>query len=876
MRHILFKEADEYPIAILVKESALQKDKLVQHYVTPLVARGVNLDEMIGFSLDYAGKKKPTVTICKKYLLTLLPALESLNTKLLYVADSTYFKVLTGLKKADAYYGYKRPCVIEGYEHMDVVLGTNFGMLFFKPEMQQMLDMSLDTVWGVRDGTYRDLGLDIIKSEAYPETFQEIKDTLASLHQYPELTVDIEAFSLQFWKAGIGTISFAWDEGNGVAFSCDYKGEGYDPQGEPYVLSDGTYGKQVDNTRVKEYIREFFETYQGKLTYQNANYDCKVLIYELFMDDLLDQKGLLEGLEVMTRDIDDTKLITYLATNSTSGNSLGLKGNAHEFAGNYAETEIKDIRKIPEKKLLKYNLVDCLATWFVKKKNWPIMIADDQLEIYQTIKLPSVKVILQVELTGMCLDMKKVNYAKKELTKIQVKWLDVIDQSPVAQKFVKLIRYEEFIRQNLLWKKKTAPLEYFDYVEFNPGSDKQLQHLLFDWLKYEPIDFTKGKQPATGAKTLEKLIHVAKCPEDKALIEAFIGLSKVTKILTTFIVAFEENSVLKSDGFFYLHGSFNIGGTVSGRLSSSAPNLQTIPSGSTYAKLIKDCFVAPPGWLFVGADFDSLEDRISALTTKDPNKIKVYTDGYDGHAYRAFNYWPEKMPDIVNTIKSINTIKKLYKAIREASKPITFMLTYGGTHHGLIQNLGFTKEYAIAVEDAYHALYVVSDEWVAERLVQATKDGYVTAAFGLRVRTPILAQTILGNKNTPYEASAEGRTAGNALGQSYCMLNNRAGIEFQQLTLASDYAMDVRPSAHIHDAQYFLIRDNLGCVKWVNDNLVACMKWQELPELKHDIVKLGGELDVFYPSWRYGITLPNNQTIDQIKSVCDKEMKSRE
>lgn len=77
-------------------------------------------------------------------------------------------------------------------------------------------------------------------------------------------------------------------------------------------------------------------------------------------------------------------------------------------------------------------------------------------------------------------------------------------------------------------------------------------------------------------------------------------------------------------------------------------NLQNIPStGSIYAKLIKSCFKAPKGWIFSGADFASLEDRISALTTKDPNKLKVYTDGYCGHCLRAYAYFSEQMPDIV-------------------------------------------------------------------------------------------------------------------------------------------------------------------------------------------------------------------------------------
>jgi hypothetical protein len=67
-----------------------------------------------------------------------------------------------------------------------------------------------------------------------------------------------------------------------------------------------------------------------------------------------------------------------------------------------------------------------------------------------------------------------------------------------------------------------------------------------------------------------------------------------------------------------------VGNGIVNHNSSSDPNLQTIPANSKYAKLIKSCFVAPKGWLFCGLDFNSLEDMISALTTKDPNKLLVY------------------------------------------------------------------------------------------------------------------------------------------------------------------------------------------------------------------------------------------------------------
>lgn len=108
------------------------------------------------------------------------------------------------------------------------------------------------------------------------------------------------------------------------------------------------------------------------------------------------------------------------------------------------------------------------------------------------------------------------------------------------------------------------------------------------------------------------------------VLKAIINFSDVSKMLSTFISAFEENSVKNPDGHYYLYGNFNLGGTVSGRLSSSDPNLQNIPANSIYSKHIKKCFTAAPNRIMAGADFLSLEDRISALLTKDTNKLKVY------------------------------------------------------------------------------------------------------------------------------------------------------------------------------------------------------------------------------------------------------------
>lgn len=312
------------------------------------------------------------------------------------------------------------------------------------------------------------------------------------------------------------------------------------------------------------------------------------------------------------------------------------------------------------------------------------------------------------------------------------------------------------------------------------------------------------------------------------------------------------------DGWHYLFGFFNLGGTVSGRLSSSNPNLQNLPAKGKLAKLIKRCFKAPPGYLFVGLDFSSLEDRISALTTKDPNKLKVYTDGYDGHCLRAFSYFGENMPDIdQDSVSSINSIAKNYPDERQESKTPTFLLTYGGTFRGMMGQLGWSQDKAQTIETRYHELYQVSDKWIAARIQEAGQQGYVEVAFGLRLRTPLLRQVILGTSRTPYEAEAEGRTAGNALGQSWCLLNSRSGVEFMGKVRSGEYSLDIRPCAHIHDAQYFLIPDDMAVLRYVNEHLVQAVEWQDHPDIWHDEVKLGGELSIFFPDWSTECVIPN-------------------
>lgn len=847
MRHLTFGGQDKFKFCFLVP--VLNHDSIVKEYITPF---GLDPSQVVAFDLELTGKKTP-VTIMKAYLEELAPILKDLGCEYVMIADSGYFKVMAKASTAEARLGYVDKGV---YEDLLVTYIPNFKQVFYDPpKVRAKISQGILAVKDHASNCYKEPGHGIIKTAHYPRSYVEIKAALQMLYDMNvPLTCDIEAFSLKHYDAGIGTIAFAWNQNEGVAFPVDL----------------GLEGKAV-----RELLKAFFKENQNRLIWHNISYDVYVLIYQLFMEHLEDTEGLLQGQDIMLKNWDDTKLITYLATNSCAGNKLSLKDIAQEFAGNYAQDDIKDITKIPLDELLEYNLVDCLSTWYAHNKHYQTMVDDNQLQIYEEIFKPAIWDIIQMQLTGMPVDPVKVEEAATILEAYRDDAIKKLWTSHYMEDYEHIRKEKWVCKRNAELKKKRVGIEDFpDKERFNINSGDQLQGLLYQFLELPVLDLTDSKQPSTQKETLEKLKNHTKDPAVLTILEAAIAFSEVNILITTFIKALRTAKQGPS-GQYYLFGNFNLGGTVSGRLSSSKPNLQNIPAQGDFAKIIKECFCTLDGWLFSGLDFASLEDRISALTTKDPNKLKVYTDGYDGHCLRAYAYFGEHMPDIdPNDVASINSfgIKKhpnyaKYGHFRQDSKAPTFALTYQGTFITLMNNCGFSEKLAKHIEKMYHELYVVSDQWVAAKLDEASKVGYVTVAFGLRVRTPLLKQVIRGTRATPFEAEAEGRTAGNALGQSWGLLNTRAASAFMKKVRASKYRLNIRPCAHIHDAQYYIIKDDLETILWVNKHLVEEVFWQDHPDIYHPQVKLGGEFSIFYPSWVHEMVVPNGCTEEQFFSV---------
>jgi DNA polymerase-1 len=742
----------------------------------------------------------------------------------LAIQDAPLFKRMSGRTKVVNTAGYVFPSKFGNYY---ICYVPPFRAMTLDERVKVEAQASLDALQAHMEGRYVEPGstTEVVVHKA--KILSMWADRLSAL---PVLVVDVETTGLKHYESEIRTIGFALNKLEAVVFEFN---------------------------DVKAQLAEFFEAYQGIIVMHRGAFDLTQLIHKLFMRRLDDQAGILRGLRALQSKTQCSLILSYVVTNTCAGNELGLKPQTQAVYGDYG---IEETWNAPLEEIIPYNGKDCAATLWLYEKHMAEL--GDLAHVYYRLN-SYLREIVWMQLVGLPINQEVANKNAAILTDRRKELHEQVAAHPIVHQYMVLHREAWAARKNAKYKKKRVAPDECD-EDFNPNSHLQMQRLLYEVMGLPVISYTDTKQPSTDGDTLKALVNHT---EEKDLLKAFVELSQVEKLISSFVPHFVNAPAVA--GHHCLYGFYNIGGTQSGRLSSDSPNQQNLPSsGNNFAKYIKEMVSAPDGWLFVGADFTSLEDKIITLLTRDPNRMKVYTDGYDGHSLRAFSYFRDQMPDIEDNLEGINSIGKKYKKQRQDSKAPTFALTYAGTWVTLVKNCGFTEEQAKSIEARFHELYSVSDEWTAAKLALAKDCGWTTLAFGLRLKTPVLKASVSG-KARPSEAAAEERSAGNAFGQSYGLLNSRAAHAFMDRVIAAELWNDIRPAAQIHDAQYYWVRKSVKLLKWVNDNLIPEMEWDELPELKHDQIKLGGNLIVYSPNWATELAIRNGASYGEIGDLLN-------
>ncbi|MCD6135986.1 DNA polymerase I, partial [Candidatus Bipolaricaulota bacterium] len=274
---------------------------------------------------------------------------------------------------------------------------------------------------------------------------------------------------------------------------------------------------------------------------------------------------------------------------------------------------------------------------------------------------------------------------------------------------------------------------------FNPNSPKQVANILFDHLGLPVIE--KGKSgPSTSARVLSEL--AVQHPLPGKLIE----YRELQKLLTTYIERLPE-AINPDTG--RIHTSFHQTSTATGRLSSSDPNLQNIPTRTEVGDRIRRAFIAPDGSVLIGADYSQIEIRLLAHLSGDEHLISAFVEGKDLHrmtASRIFAVPEDKVTD----------------RLRNAAKRINFGIIYGISPFGLARELGISREEARAYIDRFFAAYPQAKAYMERMVEEATKKGYAETILGRRRMLPQLSEKNVTARNfakrnavnTPIQGSA--------------------------------------------------------------------------------------------------------------------------
>lgn len=535
-----------------------------------------------------------------------------------------------------------------------------------------------------------------IDTPKIPKDYQYL-DSEQSLDDIETFRKLLVKFSLaQFLVVDIETTSLSPLQGEviGIAFSTQPH-EGY------FVA------KNIINV-FKQEIQDVFN--KVKCVFHNAKFDMRFLHKEFGF---------------VFPDFEDTILLHYTLKEDVG--THGLKDLALKYTdlGPY-EDELNEYKKsyckqhkikleafnygmVPRAILSKYACKDGDATSQLFIKFRPLVAKNEKLEnVYTNILKRATRALIKLEDTGGPISIDVLHKVSSDLKVDIEQAIEEIDSHDAVLEF----------------KRRSG-------VDFNPNSIYHLRAVFYDILGFTPIKMTDTGQYSTDAESLEAIKH--------ELAETILEVRKSNKFLGTYLSNIDDGVDFDSR----LRSSFNITGTVAGRLSSSGViNYQNLPRDD---KSVKKIFKAEDNYSIVQADLGTAEVYVAAVLSGDKFFQKAFIEKLDFHSYVAHGMF--KLPC------DIKDVKKLFPAERQWAKAITFGILYGAGPNKIAETANVTYEEAKDFIAKYFREAPQLKAWIDNNLAFIYANKFTYSLFGRKRRLPEVGST---NKGVASHAARSG------------------------------------------------------------------------------------------------------------------------
>lgn len=410
----------------------------------------------------------------------------------------------------------------------------------------------------------------------------------------------------------------------------------------------------------KDKVKDVLEKFRVRLRYTYSLKKNIVLAHRL-------------GIELNNSDYD--AMILYYLLDNTTKDDLSLKLSDEGISAYYYDDVIKG--KISEDDFKNGIVLKAKFVWDKKDELLYRLEKSGMMDLYSNIEMPLVKVLADMEMTGIRVDREVL----------------INMQGALKDKIVKL--------EN----------DIFDKVgfTFNLSSPKQLGDALFNKLEI-PYPGKKGNSYSTESAILEKLV------DDYPIIKLIIDFRTFSKLYNTYVEPL--SSYIEEDG--KIHTIYKQTLTRTGRLSSVEPNLQNIPTHEEEGKLIRKAFISEEGATLMSADYSQIELRILASISGDETMIESFKNDEDIHRRVAAD------------IHSV-PLENVTKEMRSTAKSVIFGIVYGISGFGLGENLKISSKDAKIFIEKYYEMYPKVKEYMDNIKKSAYETGYVSTLYN-RIR----------------------------------------------------------------------------------------------------------------------------------------------